>query len=161
MRHPNRFTAVAASILLILPACGVSAQTCPSERHSPDGEVPFGDTACSAKYRAREIQPRGMGRIGIFDASDKLVREIRIDEANSPVKLLGWLDSQTLFVHFHHDASASYFAIYDAATGTLTAKINTPEQWNYGKAAADGKSITVRSTKTGKSGTIAIPRAGK
>jgi hypothetical protein len=147
------------ALTFVVATTAAWVQVRPGEQHSTHGSVPFGAQAFSPNGRlmAREVEPRDMGRIGIFDSDGKQVREINAGETRNDLKALAWSpDSTTLAVMYHHNVG-SYIALYDAATGKRVARIGIDHPYNYLKFDVSGRSLTVR-TKDGRAVTLPIPR---
>jgi hypothetical protein len=159
----NRSTIAATSTLLVAVFVAAAwGQARPSEQHSPHGSVPFGTPngqafAPNGRLMAREVDPRDMGRIGIFSADGTLVREIAVGETRNDLKGIAWSpDSATLAVMYHHQYG-SYIALHDAATGTRVALMTIDHPYNYMRFDQTGRSLSVR-TKDGRSVTLPIRR---
>lgn len=117
---------------------------------SPQGNVPFGDKAYSPDFKmyAREVDPRGHGQIGIYDAgTDKKVRLISVkqsetDEPND-LKGIAWsLDGKSLAVMYHHD-NGGHVSIMSTEIGMEVKRVLLNKQPHSLEFSPDGTKIVV------------------
>ncbi len=101
---------------------------------SPEGSVPFSSRATSpdgTKF-ARELEPRGTGKVGIFaEATEQLLRTLDFHQTNNDLKGLAWSpDSKHVAVMFHFGGGGSIY-VADVETGKQVASLPVSENFHY------------------------------
>jgi WD40 repeat protein len=115
---PCIVTAICLTILITATGC------CTTHVDSPNGDVPFGEEACSPDGRmyAREIEPRNQGRLGLYDkGTGRLLKEVQVNyhpgRYPNSLKGLAWSpDGKRLAVMYHYDGRG-HISLVNVDTG--------------------------------------------
>lgn len=144
--------ALCFSLIVLLTGCDRPDFPCSSFVGSPNGNVPFGKTACSPdkKMYAREIEPRNQGNIGIYDTNtDKMLKAVDVKQhpqgSSNDLKALAWSpDSKRLAVMYHYDGGG-HISIMDVDSGEEIKRLVIKKFYHQMNFLPDGKRIQVES----------------
>jgi len=101
---------------------------------SPSGRVEPGESVDSRDglFSAREIEPYGQGRIGVFSKeSGEMLSVINAQEVPNDLKGISWSNDGLAIAVMYHGGDPAGISLYDPVSGERLRTVDVPEDFHY------------------------------